>query len=444
MSLPFRLTDELIREALTPAGGTSAEVASELGAEIRATVRVTRQARPWWWPLRSVLGPFGPSREVRLVLALAALVALALLAIAVASRRSTPLGDQTMFHGGPARTGEVVGIGPAGQPAMLHSANLAGPLANAMPALADNRLFVADGRGNVAVFDSATLAQGWTRQLAKPATSPAIANGVLVLGAGDGVYGLDAALGTVRWKLPTSAPVLSAPAILAATAYVGLPDGSIAALDVQSGVPRWRSDAFAIGGAIDRAPAVADGMVFAGGDGGTFTALDAVTGTPLWSRSLGPGQVSTPAVRDGVVYAAAGLDHPEDPHRMYALDERTGTVQWTFEVAGGEAIYVGAIGPNAAYAVSLDGSVYAVRAGRELWHVGAGAPIGSVATLGGNVLYVSASDGSILAIDAASGATRWVIHVDGDPGPVIVAGGRLWVGTDLGILYEFGAAPPDA
>jgi outer membrane protein assembly factor BamB len=306
-----------------------------------------------------------------------------------------------------------------------------------MPAFTDGHLYVADGQGNVAVFDAATGVPGWTRKLPKPAGSPAYSDGMLVVGAGDGIYALDPVSGAPRWKLATRDPVESSPAIDHGTVYVGLPDGSLAAIDLKSGSLRWQTP---IGGAIKRAPAVGDGLVFAGGDGGTFAAVSAGNGGVVWQKTLGPGQVSTPAVRDGVVYVASGLDERAAPHTLSAFRAGDGVAQWAFAAPSGDALYVGSVGPELVYIVGLDGNVYAVRGGVVRWRHDAGAPIGSVATLSEGILYVSVSDGTIEALDADSGEDRWSVRVRGDPGPVIVDHGSLYVGTALGQLAAFSEA----
>jgi outer membrane protein assembly factor BamB len=430
------LTDELIRDALTP---SDTALPDDLHSAVRAAVAATPRRRFWWSALRPVVGPFGPSPAVRTLAVLAALLAIAALMIALAgARRASPfIGDGSMFHGGAARTGEVDGIGPITSPTRIWSLQLGGPLANAMPALADGRLYVADGQGNVAELDAATGTRGWSTRVPKPATSPAIADGVLVLGAGDGVYGLDARADAILWRMPTAGPVLSEPAILDGTVFVGLPDGSLVALDLRSGRVLWRTP---IGGAIDRAPAVADGLVFAGGAGGTFAAVDAASGRIVWRAALGSGQVSTPAARDGTVYVTSGLDDTALPHVLFAFDEHDGRQLWTFTAAGGQALYIGAVGSDLVYAVGLDGTVNALRDGAATWQDDLGAPIGSGATLSHGVLYVSASNGTIAAIDAATGSKRWTIQVQGDPGPVVLSGGRLWTGTTLGVLACLGEA----
>ena len=217
-----------------------------------------------------------------------------------------------------------------------------------------------------------------------------------------------------------------------------MPDGSLAAVDLQTGAVRWRT---VLGGAISRAPAVADGLVFAGGEGGHFAAVRAADGAVAWRAELGAGDVGSPAVRDGVVYASSGLG-ADAAHVLFALSESNGAELWRFSTTVGDEVYVGAVGPELAYVVSLDGDVYALRQGSPAWFYDTGAPIGSVASLTGDLLYVSASDGQMIALDAMSGANRWAVRLEGDPGPAIVADGRLYVGTDIGILVAIGEPSP--
>ena len=158
-----------------------------------------------------------------------------------------------------------------------------------------------------------------------------------MVSAGDGVYGLDAATGMVDWHLVTDAPVQSAPAIVGPTVYIGLPDGSLAAVDLKSGAVGWRT---VVGGAITRAPAVADGLVFVGGEGGHFAAVRAADGIVAWRTELGAGAVGSPAVRDGVVYAPAGLG-VDAGHVLSALGASDGAERWQFSTSGGQEVYVG-------------------------------------------------------------------------------------------------------
>jgi outer membrane protein assembly factor BamB len=46
----------------------------------------------------------------------------------------------------------------------------------------------------------------------------------------------------------------------------------------------------------------------------------------------------------------------------------------------------------------------------------------------------------VYAVDVRTGGRLWQQGVVGQPGPPAVVGGRLYVGTDLGVVVAIGAA----
>ena len=66
-------------------------------------------------------------------------------------------------------------------------------------------------------------------------------------------------------------------------------------------------------------------------------------------------------------------------------------------------------------------------------------PIGSLGTVVGNTLYVASSDQHIYAVDGESGTELWQVEVTGSPTIPVVVGGRVVVGTDLGVLVSIAA-----
>src|SRR3954454_12072396 len=71
-------------------------------------------------------------------------------------------------------------------------------------------------------------------------TSPAIADGVVYIGALDGhVYAVDEATGKEKWNFKSSMPVQSSPAISGGMLYFDSSAGSLVALDIVSGKPKW-------------------------------------------------------------------------------------------------------------------------------------------------------------------------------------------------------------
>lgn len=392
-----------------------------------------------WLPshVATVLGP-GRLRAVIALAIVALLVGALAFALAPGRRSQRPLGDGSTFHGSAMRTGLVAGPGPATRPERLWTVQLDGPLQNEMPALDGTRLDVADGEGNVQQLLE-DGARGWSMRLPKPAGSPSVAGDVLVVGAGDGLYGVDTASGAVRWRVESPAgAVRSEPAIMGDLAYAALADGTVVAVDTGSGAVRWRHQA---SGPVSHAVATDGRSVVVPGDDGVLTSLDIATGDRRWSTSLGPGALASPAIVDDVVYATTGLAGGTQ-HRVVALDAATGDQRWAFDTGAADPVYIGAVRDGTVFVVGEDGLVRRIRNGAQLDAVDLGVPIGSVATLSQGVLYVSASDGSVVALDADTLRERWRVAVNGDAGPAIVADGRLIVGSALGDLAAFADTSP--
>ena len=123
-------------------------------------------------------------------------------------------------------------------------------------------------------------------------------------------------------------------------------DGMVVALDLETGRERWN---FPTGGPVRFAPAIAKGRVCVGSDDGWLYCLDATDGHVLWKKRgrpdprqvLGNGQMISrwpvrggPAIRDDVVYFAAGI-WPSDGIYIHALDLETGRRIWTNDDSGG-------------------------------------------------------------------------------------------------------------
>jgi outer membrane protein assembly factor BamB len=139
------------------------------------------------------------------------------------------------------------------------------------------------------------------------------------------------------------------PIVAGKTLYVGLDaDGSLVALDAETGRERWR---FYTNGPIRFAPVAWDGApaapagaatpcVFVASDDGCLYALDAAAGRPLWKLVGAPSSrkivqnervasnwpaSASPLLHDGVLYVAFGI-WPVDGVLLYAVDARTGRV----------------------------------------------------------------------------------------------------------------------
>jgi len=71
-------------------------------------------------------------------------------------------------------------------------------------------------------------------------SSPAVANGKVFFGSGDGnIYAADAQTGVLQWKFATKDVVHSSPAVVGNTLYVGSWDSYLYALDTETGLEKW-------------------------------------------------------------------------------------------------------------------------------------------------------------------------------------------------------------
>src|SRR5690242_284825 len=91
-------------------------------------------------------------------------------------------------------------------------------------------------------------------------------------------------LSGVKWKFKTGGRVMSSPAVVEGTVYVGSNDDNLYAIDAESGALRWK---FKTGSRITSSPGVADGLVYFGSFDGNFYAVDARTGGERWKFSTG-------------------------------------------------------------------------------------------------------------------------------------------------------------
>jgi outer membrane protein assembly factor BamB len=153
------------------------------------------------------------------------------------------------------------------------------------------------------------------------------------------------ALDRVKWKFKTGSRVVSSPAVVGGTVYIGSADHFVYALSAADGSVKWR---YKTGGAVNSSPAVATDRVFVSSLDGDVYALDAVDGTLKWKFKTGgerrftaPGIhgvmprtelmpdpfdlfLSSPTVVGKTVYAGSG------DHRVYAVDAESGAMRRAF------------------------------------------------------------------------------------------------------------------
>ena len=144
-------------------------------------------------------------------------------------------------------------------------------------------------------------AWSWTAS-SLPTTSLVAAADTAYLGLTDGVLvaiALDS--GEERWRVPVPGLLESAPAVVDDRLYVGYRPGRLAALDRETGDTLWEAD---LGISISTTPVVVDGIVFVAANG-LLAAFDAEDGAPIWRQSLSDTLVPvTPAIDDDTLAVA--------------------------------------------------------------------------------------------------------------------------------------------
>lgn len=426
--------DQLIRRALTPPAGVVAP--DGLSEEIYRTIASTPQrGRPLLRGLRG--GPVFQGAWLLIVIALL----LAALAISIIGRPQPAPSSVEGYHGGPERTGVMIGPGPAGEVDIGWQVQRRGPLPfTLMPIAVEDRIYVADAAGDVSALNALDGSMYWTTTLNTPVTgSPVLASGRVVAGTESGeVVALNAASGVEEWRHEIGSPIRASLVAFEGTIIAAADDGRVAALDAE-GTVRWTMQ---LSGSPLRGPAIDDRTMYIGASD-DLLAIDLATRAVRWRFEVGPGVITTPAAVDGAVYVAGGID-AQAQHAVIALDAVTGLERWRFETESGGQVLVGAVADESVFALGDDGVVYRLAAsdGRVEWRFATNGAIASLASVAAGVLYISSTDGWVYAIDMLSGTERWRVDVRGEPTPPLVIGGRVLLGTNLGQLIALVGSLP--
>lgn len=169
--------------------------------------------------------------------------------------------------------------------------------------------------------------------------------------------------------------------------YVGSRDGSLLALDEDTGQVVWEES---LTGAVSSKPTLADlpgdeprknALLLVGTDNGALIAYDLEKSEELWRYETDGKVRQAPVVHEGVVYFVNSRD------QMFALDVRTGTWRWQYEQE-----------------LQTDFTING-RAGITF----VPAPTGAVGEVG--TLYTGFANGRVVAVGAASGEALWVTSV---------------------------------
>ena len=325
----------------------------------------------------------------------------------------------------------------------------------ATPVAGDGRIYMLDGRAQVAALDPTNGRELWRADLStkKGMDREAFGGGVAF---GDGkvfvssgyrfVAALDAATGKVLWRVDTSSPVHGAPTVAAGKVYVIDVVDQLQAFDAKTGASAWTYQPLEEPARmlIASSPAVTGDQVVAPFASGELVAVSAANGTDLWtdvlsltSRNNALSEIrdiaGRPAIYRGMVYAGSHSGV------LGAVDLRTGQRAWSLPIAMISAPWPAG---DVVYAVGQQGEVICAArdSGQIYWINRLNASLGkkqqqewSGPILASSRLIMVSDKGELLALDPKTGKQISTLRL-GAPAFMtpIATGGMLYVLTNTG------------
>ena len=198
----------------------------------------------------------------------------------------------------------------------------------------------------------------------------------------------------LAWQYPAGSPIAGSPAIVGPRVYVTAEDGSVAALERDTGAVIWKYES---GLFATVTPAVSDSLVFVVFRPGVVTALDAADGSVVWSKRLKTASLPSPTVSDGRLFVAETI-----ANRLLALDAATGATLWDYEVDGW-IVAPPAINAGRIAVAANDSSVHILdeATGRllQIYRTGPGRWVRGAPVITDDLLHLSSNKGRIWGID---------------------------------------------
>jgi outer membrane protein assembly factor BamB len=294
------------------------------------------------------------------------------------------------------------------------------------PVVADGRVYVTDIDAVIRAFKVSDGKLIWQTKLGdnKGNSSSLFGGGVsfdggklyATNGVGDAAA-LDAATGSVLWKVRPGGPLRGAPTVANGHVYVVSQDNQIFALKQEDGQTVWNEAAtLETSGVFGvAAPASAQGTVVAGFSSGELTAFRYENGRAVWQDALSRTSISTAVASLSDIDA----DPVIDQGRVYAVG------------AGGRMVGMELV------------------TGQRLWELN----IAGIATpwVAGEWLFVVTDDAKLLCVSRTSGKVRWITQLPrwqkekSKKGPIswvgpVLAGGRLLLVSSQGRMGNVAVA----
>jgi len=270
----------------------------------------------------------------------------------------------------------------------------------------------------------------------------ALAGSRLLVSCAEGLFALDASDGAIQWWRPEVTASAGAGLVVVGdrvyTSSTGL-SGSLLAAHVSDGSLVWKANDLSDG--TDYGFTLANGVIYMVADDNSLVAFSAHNGAQLW-KSAARINTSSSVFRTPVVDSAR-LYIGSDDGSFTAFSLLDGSRLWTYQTEGAVG-YTAALANGVVYFGSRDQRLYALNTadGSLLWRYAASVEVDYTPAISGATVYIGLYD-HIAALDAPTGAQRWLAPLDGPNNAVItgalaVADGVIYAPA-TSALYAFSA-----
>jgi outer membrane protein assembly factor BamB len=307
------------------------------------------------------------------------------------------------------------------------------------------------------IQSTVSVSSSWSKNVGKGGNKnfvnlkPTIADGQVFVASRDGtVMAMDADTGNTRWETDTKTRLGGGPGVGDALVLLGSSEGEVIALSIADGKEIWRSR---VTSEVLSVPSAAAGVVIVRAIDGRLFGLSSLDGKRLWTYdrtvpTLTLRGSSSPVIAGGLVV------YGSDGGKLSALSLKEGLPLWEKSVAfpsgrseldrivdiDGDPIVVNGV----VYAASYQGSIVALEleTARTIWSKDLSTS--SDISVDRRNLYVTDADGNVWALDRRSGASLWKqdqLKYRAVTGPVMIdqyvvvsdfEGYQHWLSTDDG------------
>ncbi len=380
-------------------------------------------------------------------------VAASALSVGAAAQRATAYRQDEQHAGGIAARA-LLPMAPA-----WRHAPLAAGRANAS-AVSDGQhvFFVSKDRVYAVDAESGGLKWMFPSDRRRPLTSalkgtPGVGDGLVYVGASDGLlYALEISgpnAGAFRWTFRAQGGIVGHITVKAGTVYFGCSDNRVYAVDAETGEPKWRQQS-QLGDVVQGGVTLSDTLAYVIGEDQTLYALNLATGVVRWKVPVfGVNTGLTPVLNSGLIFVNVASS-------TNAYHAETGRLVWSRPVEA-EGVGEPAVVSNRVFVVDREAHLHAFDVqGRSLWR---SKPFTSNTITAAPLAFedavvVPTARGDVYALDTEKGDIRWSANIAPLTGALNAAGpdvcasptftnGSLLVITADGSCTAFRADAPD-